>query len=510
MAIANVLAAQKAGWSFADIADALGEEYGADVAAARAAGWSDEQIIAELNRQGMSRLDSFLAGAKAEVLSEIDGAKQILGGELSQERIAQENLARQAEHENYWSTLTGRLLGGLVNPSTLLPGSVFFKGAKGVAAAGGVGGAISGAIRPEFTEEDSRLQSAAIGAGAGVVLGGVVGGLVQRFSKSADAAATVPSASARIEPTQTVVNLPDGSTVDIPGAPVAQAAPKIEMPKVGDVKTASDNQDYEFLGKQWVSRQTGRIATRAISDELNPKLPAVQSFDTQGQDLVQAAVNQFDASSLPKLPNYLQGAKPGFFKSRLEFETDVDKALYIVGNPTTKSASHDEYVKFLKTTLNLPESQILKIGSQVRKEVIDRAKAAQRTVAVKGGDMDVIPFRLSRALDEVLNPIEKHLDDTSKVVYNFGKTLGDDFNPADKIAQARAEGLLDIYKQIDPNASELEALATIKDYTKLLQASKQQQGKAFRARSLQDMMTNKHKNTDTLIDAALAGELDGC
>lgn len=504
MAVFNVVGAQREGYSNADIAEYLAKEAGFDLAGARAEGYTDEDIIGHLNSQNMSRLDSFLAGAKAEVLSELDGAKQILGGELSNERIAQENLARQAEHENYWSTLAGRFLGGLVNPTTLLPGSVFFKGAKGLAAAGAVGGGISGAVRPEYTEEDSRLQSAALGLGLGGVLGGAVGAVAQRFGRTADAAATVPSASAKVDPTQTTVDLTAGPSVPLP------KAPEVEMPKVGEVKVGPDNMEYEFLGKQWVNRQTGRIATREVSAMLNPVQPVAQAFDTQGQDLMQGAVNQFDVNNLPKLPAFLRGAKPGFFTSRLEFETDIDKALYTVGNPKTKSKSHDEYVKFLKSSLNLSEPQVLDLGAKVRKEVIDRAKAAQRTAATKGGSVETIPFRMSRALDEVVNPIEKHLDDQSKIVYNFGKTLGDDIVPADKIAQAQVDGVADIYKTLDPNATDLEMLATIKDYTKLLQASKQQQGRAFRARSLEDMLSNKHKNTDNLIDAALAGELDGC
>jgi len=506
----NVVGAQKEGYSKTEIADYLAGKTGFDVAGAREEGYTDDEIIGYLNRQGMSKLDSFIAGAKAEILSEVDGAKQLLGGELSNERILEENLARQSETENYWSTLSGRLLGGLVNPSTLLPGSAFFKGWKGMAAAGGLGGAVSGAVRPEFTEEDSRLQSAAIGAGLGTVLGGAIGGVVQRFGRGADAAATVPSASARVEPTQTVVDLPGGGTVDIPGAPVVEAGPKIEMPKVGDIKLGPDNMEYEFLGRQWVNKQNGRIATREVSAQLNPVIPVAQTLDTQGQDVVQAAVNQFDVNNLPKLPNYLRGAQPSFFTSKLEFETEVDKALYIVGNPTTKSKSHDEYVKFLKTSLNLSDSQISKLGAEVRKEVIARGKQAQLAASKGKKPIDVIPFRMSKALDSVVNPIEKHLDEQTKIVYNFGKSLTDDMVPGDKIAQAKAEGVADIYKRLDPNASDLDMLATIKDYTKLLQASKQQQGRAFRARSLEDMLVNKHKNTDTLIDAALAGELDGC
>lgn len=514
----NVIAAKREGYTDEEIAQYLAQQKGFDLAGAKEEGYSDADIVAHLTKQEMSFGESFMAGAKAEAFNEISGIRQLAGGELSASDIEAENLARISQETNPVATLAGRFAGSLLNPSTLLPGSVLFKGAKGVAAAGALGGGIGGALQPIYTDEDmGRLASGAIGTVGGAVLGGLVGKVFEPPSASKALDPSVPSATGDVgkvagdvadvadqEADRVLTRIINGEEV-----PVTKV-PEVEMPKVGDVKTGPDNQDYEFLGRQWVNKQTGRIATKEISQELNPKVQILNPVDTQGQDVAQVASNLFDVNTLPKLPKFLAGSKPGVFSSKLEFETDIDKALYTIGNPKTKSKAHDEFVKYLKSTLGLSEPQLVRLGSQVRKEVIERAKDAQSAAARIGKTADMIQFRMSKALDEVVNPIEKHLDDQSKVVYNFGRNLGDDFVPGDKLAQAQAEGIADIYKRLDPNASDLEMLATIKDYTKLLQVSKQQQGRAFKARSLEDMLVNKHKNTDNLIDAAVAGELDGC
>jgi hypothetical protein len=521
----NIIAAKREGYTDAEIAEYLAERKGFNLAGAREEGYSDSDIVAHLTKQEMSIGESFMAGAKAEAFNEISGIRQIAGGELSASDIEAENLARISQESNPISTLAGRFAGSLLNFSTLLPGSVLFKGWRGVAAAGSLGGAAGGAVQPIYTEDDmGRLASGAFGAAGGAVLGGLAGKLFE----TPDASKALPSATGDVGKVADDIGADAGKVVNdttnvadaeadrvltriINGeeVPVAKV-PEVELPKVGDIKVGPDNQDYEFLGRQWVNKQTGRIATRDISEQLNPKVQVINPVDTQGQDVVQYASNIFDVNTLPKLPKFLSGAKPGVFSSKLEFETDIDKALYTIGNPKTKSKAHDEFVKYLKTSLGLPEAQILKLGTQVRKEVIDRAKDAQRVAAASGKTADSIQFRMSKALDEVVNPVEKHLDEQSKLVYNFGKNLGDNFVPGDKLAQATVEGVADIYKKLDPNASDLEMLATIKEYSKLLQISKQQQGRAFKARSLEDMLVNKHKNTDNFIDAALAGELDGC
>lgn len=178
----NILAAKRAGATDEQIARSVLNIYGKDYDELVGLGATNEQIINSVMRaegQDMSTWDSFLAGADAEVGSEITGIKQIFTDQIDAEDTAKENVARISSETNPIATGLGRFIGGLVNPSTLLPGSMLFKGAKGFVAAGAAGGAVAGGLRPIFVEEEElgRVGSAAVGAGAGAALGGLLGKL---------------------------------------------------------------------------------------------------------------------------------------------------------------------------------------------------------------------------------------------------------------------------------------------------------------------------------------------
>lgn len=178
----NILAAKRAGFSDADIAEGIALHYNSNYEDLLKQGFTDKDIIEGGmigEGQDMSTWDSFLAGADAEVGSEITGIKQIFTDEIDAEDTAKENVARISSETNPIATGLGRFIGGIVNPSTLLPGSMLFKGAKGFVAAGAAGGAVAGGLRPIFVEEEElgRVGSAAVGAGAGAALGGLLGKL---------------------------------------------------------------------------------------------------------------------------------------------------------------------------------------------------------------------------------------------------------------------------------------------------------------------------------------------
>jgi hypothetical protein len=202
MALFNTLKAKQAGYSDAEIAEFLASQSNFNYQKAKQAGYDDKEIISFLNKQDLSFGEAFMAGAKAEVGSEITGARQLAGGKLTEEELRAENLARQAEEERGFATFAGRLAGGLVNPSTLIPGSLLFKGAKGLVVGGAAAGGASGFLRPEYTDEDmSRGASAAVGAVAGGVLGGALGKgaeiLQRKFGK--EAADIAEDAAAKVE-----------------------------------------------------------------------------------------------------------------------------------------------------------------------------------------------------------------------------------------------------------------------------------------------------------------------
>lgn len=479
MAAYNVIAAKKAGLTDEDIAKYLAERDGYDYAGAVEAGLGNKDIINYLNAQDMSLTESFMAGAQAEALSEVQGAKQLFGGELSDEQIAQENLARISAEENPVSTLLGRFVGGLVNPSTLIPGSLFFKGGAAALAAGGaLGGAVAGGLRPVTDEEDmGRLASTALGGALGGTIGGVLGAvggaLGRKFGKDVaeDAGQAVESAA-------------------------VESATAAEKPRY---RGAVDPDSGEIVYKEI------QPAVQQIEEAPIPTQPVAQ-------EVGQVQQNVFDVAQLPKLPNYLQGAKPRFAKSELGFETDIDRALYIVGNPTTKSNRHKEYVDFLSSALNKPVDEVEGIARQVRKEVIEAGKLAQKQASLEGTEAARINFGLSKTLDNIVNPIDKYLDDTSKLVYNYGTQFPT--SPTGKLmikaGDQRINDLIQVMKGIDSNYTSQDAVIAAKGYSMMLNKLKEIDGKNFSARSFDDFVKNKELNNDLMIKLFNAGEFDGC
>lgn len=178
----NVLAAKRAGATDEQIARIIAEESGQSYDELVAAGASTDQIIKIGTEEDLGFGEAFSRGFSAEAGSEIAGLAQLAGAEPTEETVAKEQEARVSGETNPIATGLGRFVGGIFNPSTLIPGSVLLKGAKGVAAAGAIGGGVSGFLRPIYDEGDlGRAASTGIGIAAGGALGGILGKL---FGKS--------------------------------------------------------------------------------------------------------------------------------------------------------------------------------------------------------------------------------------------------------------------------------------------------------------------------------------
>ena len=184
----NVLAAKRAGATDEQIARIIAEDSGQNYDELIAAGATAKQIVTIGTEEDLSFGQAFARGFSAEAGSELTGAGQLLGIEPSEEAVAEEQEARVAGETNPIATGLGRFVGGLINPSTLLPGTVLLKGAKGVAAAGALGGGASGFLRPVYDEEDlGRGANTALGAVGGAAIGGVLGKLFGKsLTKKAD------------------------------------------------------------------------------------------------------------------------------------------------------------------------------------------------------------------------------------------------------------------------------------------------------------------------------------
>lgn len=279
MAIFDVIAAKKEGYSEDEIAQYLAQQSGFNYSAALEEGYKPKEILTHLNQTGATPFETFKQSARQEIGSEITGGLQLLGREPTD--TAEESLRRQMEAENPVAGLLGTFAGGIVNPSTvLIPGSVFFKGAKGLIAGGALAGGVSGALQPKYEEEDlGRLASTALGAvGGGAIAGALVGGgrgIAKIFNKLTNKIEEVPVN--KID-TETQVVIPEES---VPPPTNLQESVVPWIKSIEDAETRAElgtqiaNGDYRTFFTEAPFRFTETPDFR-YSDAFNPDNPLRQ------------------------------------------------------------------------------------------------------------------------------------------------------------------------------------------------------------------------------------------
>ena len=132
---------------------------------------------------------------------------------------------------------------------------------------------------------------------------------------------------------------------------------------------------------------------QARMQQATPKAPAKPEKVTP--EIQEANVSSLEApfratpadpvSVFPRLPKYLAGAKPRYGDVKLEFQSDLDRAAYIVGNPKTSSGKHADYLEWLSQALGTDENTALFLAK--------RSLAATKA-HVKGGAEGPIPAYL--------------------------------------------------------------------------------------------------------------------
>jgi len=367
-------------------------------------------------------------------------------------------MAEQSPWAAYSANIAGNVVG---DPTNLIPGALLFKGAKtagSIVGRLGLLGGVSGALEPVYDpEEDSRLANVGVGAAVGGVLGGAAAKLFGVGKMLPDE----------------ISDLADNTKkqgMDIDGNPLYN---------VGDAENSTFN-------------------------------PA--EVPSYVQNPIEGVPN---AVPLPKLPQYLAGAKPNvMFGTPVKFETDLDKALYIVGKGTSKSKNHDEYMSFLTEALGLPENKVTELATSVRQELVDKTKQLQKQAGLSGKKVEDIPFQMSKTLDNFLNPVNKTLDDFSAMVYNTGAKIPLDANSKIKLSNEMVKDpsfqkITDAFKAEGLASTPDDIAANIKGYNKMLDELKDINGRAFKPRSFEDYVKN-NLSFDEHLDLIKNGAFDGC
>jgi len=520
--IYNIRKSLEAGYSYSEIAEGLAKVRNVDLAKSRAAGYDDRTIAATLALgRPITASESFFKNLEQGLISDYAGLAQLAkpvseglkkigidtsateqtgiepegysdptswmaGTPVSPEAEArtQKNAlrneleARILADEKTGAAIAGRITGALTSPINLLPVGRVATTAEKVRGFG-VAGALGGALDPVYEELGdtaitTRAENIALGAALGGVLGGVIGGgkavIGRIFSKKGNELADVTDE-------------------------VAQGTADLTKPHF---KYKGVDEEGKPLFEQVGTKATTPTPTRTADD-----------------DLIEETQNVFDVTQLPKLPQYLSGSSPSFGKSSLSFETDLDKALYIVGRSDSKSTRHEDFVQYLQQSLGVPRDEVLRIAREARDEMVGSMKVSQRELGIRNLPQDSLKVSLSKTLDNILNPVDKNLDNFSKSVYNYGKTLP--VNEAGKfvispsiLKSENFQKLSSSVRQYVPNASDADSLVMIKGYQDMMDKLKEIDGRNFKARSFEDMLKNKDMNEDLRIKLYNSGEFDGC
>lgn len=378
------------------------------------------------------------------------------------ESVEQADRRKEFEYElakiqgNKMASYGGYIAGTVLDPANIITG-LGTPTTKALATEGVLAGGVQGFFDPIYGSEDT-WGARAFGAGVGAVGGGLIGaGLGKLFNVDVRAKTEADTGFPTVEPKV-------GDEADI------NAAPQTD---VRDTLT---------------SLNTPNIVQNAV--------PGVQ--------------NQVE---LPKLPQYLGGAKPSFFTSDIQFETDLDKALYIIANPKSKSKNHDAYVDFVKQSLNIDDATALRLAQQVRQEVVGKGKEVQKVAGLSGQQAQTIPFSMSKSLDNLINPVNKNLDDFSKMVYNYGQTV-QEINGKPKLTQSMNQDysfkkIQEAYASQGIKVSPEDVVYQVKGYQKMLDELKSLEGRNFKPKSFEEYAKGGMGH-DEFVTLLKNGAFDGC
>ena len=117
---------------------------------------------------------------------------------------------------------------------------------------------------------------------------------------------------------------------------------------------------------------------------------------------------------------------------------------------------------------------------------------------------------MSATLDNIVNPVFKHMDDESRYVYNYSKSLGElDGKPKVRIDEGFKQFVAKM-SQIFPGIKEVDAISTAQGYQRLMDNLKLEKGTKFTSTNIRDFAANRNGNLDAFIASAKRGDMDGC
>ena len=306
------------------------------------------ETLQYMSGEGGSSWDAFSTNAERGLTSSLRGLGILQPDEAADLQSEQES--RMLLETNPYAGWAGLLIGSALDPVTL-PAAILKPLAIGGRIAtgalrGSAGGAFGGLLDPVYADMgDSRVLNVV----GGTVLGGALGGVVGKFfGKSGAKAGSEAEADAA-----KILDAED------PAKAIDEVAAKADEPVIPVPEGAVFNKESGI-------------------------------FETFAEETPTVNMN---------MPRQLAGASPRFNKFTTGFDNDIDKALYIVGNSTSKSAQHDAYVDWLKGITGLDDDGVKAAARSARAELV---KSFGRATPDAEGRLLAEPSSIAQTLSQQL------------------------------------------------------------------------------------------------------------
>lgn len=256
-----------------------------------------------------------------------------------------------------------------------------------------------------------------------------------------------------------------------------------------DVKSASE----KVIPTTW--KPTPTKATR-------PTQPSIE----------QTAQNAKQLSEAPKLNGNLFEEPIIHNGSPLIFNSDIDKAAVAVSK---NSPNKQEYFNFIKNTFGINNQQTQKIIDDVTAEVLKKLNKSKTVAGSQAGKKagkkaGKTPVQLSDTVDNIVNPVFKHMDDESRYIYNYSNFITGPDGKAHFKLDGGFNQFMNQMRQIFPDIKVNEAVATAQGYQRLMDNLKLEKGAKFTSTNIRDFAKNRNGNLDAFIASIKRGDLDGC
>jgi hypothetical protein len=292
-----------------------------------------------MSGEGFETSDVLLHQAGRAVTSTIRGIEKIVdipGISVDEEQDAEdERRSRMMMETNPVTSVIGGIGGAIADP-VILPGAVLAP-IKGATAAitglkkGVVAGTVYGAVEPVYEEYgDSRVLNTLVGAGFGGVLGGVVGKLFGGLSPNPKKLAQAESAA-----TDAAIKAEKEGQIQLDAAGEAIDANNLNQGLAGKVVSQAQNPTkYQRLNRETNELEEVQLVSPAVDFNLPPQLR--------------------------------KAASPKFVGNKVQWDNDLDKALYIIGN---RLKGHRAFVDWAKNVTGLDEAGVQALAKEVRDEL---------------------------------------------------------------------------------------------------------------------------------------------